>query len=128
MTIKLSPKQRKSENIIVIALEEDAPYDPVALALYKESAKKSFKNPLYEFAFILKKRIYKDEVHAYYYLKESDSHTTERYLYSPFQLENFKKKKQCSELWHGCTVPTFEEIKLQAKALKMKENNSSERK
>lgn len=105
------------KNYTVILIEESVAVDPVSLSIYEKKAKKS--HPESPVCFVRKEHTPLGL--AYYYLKFDDRKTSERYLFSPLQFKHFQKRKACNELWHGCKIPVFEEIKLHAKILKHQE-------
>jgi len=122
MTSAISlPHKNKLNNIIIISLEEIEAIDPVSLAVYKDKLLESYDQKNLDVAFILKKKAGQGE-YSYHYLKIMKGYVVETYLYSHIQFSHFKKKKLCKELWHGCKIPTIEEIHWHAKILKLQES------
>jgi len=113
--------KRDIDNIIVIMIDDDVYIDPVSLSIIKDRVIKEIsetKDP--KIAFILERKS-SDATNSYHYLRIKKGDVSEHYLFSPMQFNHFKKKKLCSELWHGCKEPTLEQIKQHAKILRYQE-------
>ena len=111
----------KIQEVVVIFIEDTMPIDPVSLEIYKSKAKDLFPgSPVV----CVETKNNKDGETSYHYLKEKEGYIVTRYLYDPNIFRNFKEKNLCHELWHKCSKPTIEEIRQEAKKMKLQEFTS----
>lgn len=59
---------------------------------------------------VIKKEKIEEIGAAFNYLSTKGDKVVPRYLFNPAIFKKFQKKGQCSELWHGCKVPTIDRI------------------
>ncbi len=117
MTIAITDLDRLN-NIGICALEEAVNVDPTMLYhLGKTILEKA--PEVKEVAFIQSTVTPKGE--GYAYLELLKEKIRERYLFNPTTFANHKKKKQADSLWHADKIPTFSEIKHQAKIYRLSE-------